>query len=63
MKINIKKLEKERLKLGLNKTELSRLVGIGYYAYQAIIRKGSTKLTTLNRIAKALKVDTKDLLT
>jgi len=64
MKINVEKIEKERKRQGLTATELARKIGVTRQAYSIFLRRsGSTKLSTLSRIAKALDFDPKDLLT
>lgn len=63
MKISITLMEKERIKSGLSKAELAKIVGITYYAYQAILKRGTTKISTLSKIGKALKINAKYLLT
>ena len=64
MKINVEKIEKERKRQGLTAMELAGKVGITRQAYSVFLRRnGSTKLSTLARIAEALDFDPKDLLT
>lgn len=63
MKINLDKIEKERKRQGLTKTALAHLVGITKSAYSDFVRRKATKLSTLDKIAKALGYDPKDLLT
>jgi transcriptional regulator with XRE-family HTH domain len=62
MKINLDKIEKERIRQGLTKTALAGLVGITKSAYSDFVRRKATKLSTLDKIAKALGYDPKDLL-
>jgi len=64
MKIDNEKIEKERKRQGLTATELAKKVGITRQAYSTFVRRRrSTKLSTLAKIAEALDVDPKDLLT
>ena len=63
MKIDIKKLERERGRLGITKAEFSRRFGLTVSTYSKILEHESTTLKTLARIADALYLDPKDLLT
>jgi len=64
MKINVEKIEKERKRQGLTATELAEKIGVTRQAYFKFVhRGGSTKLSTLTRIAEAIDFDPKDLLT
>lgn len=62
MKINIEKIEKERLRKIISKPELAALAGISRQTYYDFLKSGSTKLSTLTRIAEILDFDPKDLL-
>lgn len=62
MKINIMKIEKERERQKLTRPELAKLIGISRQAYSDFLRTGSTKLSTLTKIAKVLDIDGKDLI-
>jgi len=63
MQINIKKLESERTRLSLKKYQFAKLLGIDPATYTYICRTKSQKLSTINKIAKRLSLDPKDLLT
>jgi nicotinic acid mononucleotide adenylyltransferase len=63
MKINTKKLESERVRLGMSKIAFSKKFGLESSAYGKIIDSESTTLKTLTAIAEALYLDPKDLLT
>ena len=62
MKINIVKIEKERERQKLSKSALAKLIGISRQAYADFLNSGSTKLSTLTKIAKILDLDGKDLI-
>jgi transcriptional regulator with XRE-family HTH domain len=62
VEINIAKIEKERERQKLTRSELARLIGISRQAYSRFIRTRSTKLSTLTKIARTLDFDPKDLL-
>jgi len=62
MKINIKKLEAERKRLSLTKSEFSRCFGMCSSAYSKILDIESTTLKTLAKIAATLHLDPRDLL-
>ena len=63
IRIYIEKMERERKRLGLSKAEIERLVKLKQSAYSKILTRRSTSISTLNRIAEALYLDPKDLLT
>ena len=63
IRIYIEKMERERKRLGLSKAEIERLVKLKQSAYSKILTRQSTSISTLNRIAEALYLDPKDLLT
>ena len=62
MKINIAKIEKERERQKFTQTKLAMLIGITKQAYSCFLKRGSTKLGTLTKIAEVLDFDPKDLL-
>ena len=62
MKINTKKMEKERKATGLGKMAFSRKCGMTASTYGKILQSKSTTLKTLTTIADLLNVDPKDLL-
>jgi transcriptional regulator with XRE-family HTH domain len=62
MKINTKKMEKERKAMGLGKMAFSRKCGMTASTYGKILQSKSTTLKTLTTIADLLNVDPKDLL-
>lgn len=61
MKLNIKKIERERKKRNLTMRAFSKRIQITPAAYSFLIRSGSTKITTINRIADVLDLNPKDL--
>ena len=63
MKMNIDKIERERKRQGLTKTEMALKMGMSRQAYWDFINNGSTRLSTLTKIAEILEFDPKDLLT
>ena len=63
MKLNIRKLESERERLKMRKAEFSQYLGLSPTAYDKIFGKQSTTLKTITKIADALYLDPKDLLT
>lgn len=60
--VNIEKIEKERNRLSLNKSDFAQKIGITKQAYYDLLRFKSTKLTTLDKIAKVLDFEARDLL-
>jgi transcriptional regulator with XRE-family HTH domain len=62
MKINLEKIERERVRQGLTKSALAEKINITKSAYSDFVRRKATKLSTLVRIADALGYDPKDLL-
>lgn len=62
MEINIKKLERERERLGLTKQELSKQLGIHYQNWDYILKTRKTKLVTIQKIADFFDIEPKDLL-
>ena len=62
MKINIMKIEKERERQGITAMELAKRVGVTRQAYSLFLQSGSTKLSTLAKIAEILDFDPKDFL-
>ncbi len=63
MKLNIKKLESERDRLGLSVYDFSEKLGLNKTTYGKIRDSESTTLKTINLIAAKLFLDPKDLLT
>jgi DNA-binding Xre family transcriptional regulator len=63
MRLNIRKLESERERVGLRKTEFSKYLGLSATTYDKMLISESTTLKTLTKIASALYLDPKDLLT
>ena len=63
LRIYIEKMERERERLGLSMTELEKRAKLKRSLYSKIITRGSTTLKTLTKIADALYMDAKDLLT
>lgn len=62
MKINTKKMERERKATGLGKMAFSQKCGMTASTYGKILQSKSTTLKTLTTIADLLNVDPKDLL-
>jgi len=62
MKLNTKKIERERKRLRLTMRQIAKKINLTPAAYSILIKVGSTKITTINRIGKVLGVDPKDLL-
>jgi transcriptional regulator with XRE-family HTH domain len=63
MRIYIEKMERERERLGLTKAEVERRAEIKPSGYSKILKRGITTIRTLTKIAVALYLDPKDLLT
>ena len=62
MELNIEKIDRELKRLGLSKYILAQKMGINKETIYSIFRRKSTKISTINQIAKILDVDPKDLL-
>jgi transcriptional regulator with XRE-family HTH domain len=62
MKLNIKKLEAERKRLGLKMPEFSKRLGFTATNYGKMVDSRSTSLKTLTKIAAKLNLDPRDLL-
>jgi len=62
MKVNIKKLERERKATGLGKMAFSRSCGMADSTYGKILQSKTTTLQTLTTIACKLNINPKDLL-
>ena len=62
MKLNIKKLEAERKRLNLTKSEFSKRFGMVASNHGKMLLSKSTTLKTLAKIASNLRIDPKDLL-
>jgi len=63
MQINIDKIERERLRLGLDRIQLARAMGMHYQGLDYIYKTKQTKLPTIQRMADFFGLDPKDLLT
>lgn len=62
VKLNIKKIRFLMYKHRINQRELSEIVGISRERINAILNnKNTVRETTLTKIAKALKVDEKEI--
>ncbi len=61
--VDLEKMERERERLGLTKAEIERRAKLKGSTYSKIIARRTTTISTLNRIADALYLDPKDLLT
>ncbi len=62
MELNIELINKRMKKLGLTPYTLAKKIGMTYESVRYILRKKSTKLQTIAKIAVALKVREKNLL-
>jgi transcriptional regulator with XRE-family HTH domain len=60
--INIELIEKERERRGMTRYRMSKELGMSAQAYYDILRKKSTRITTLDKIATILGLKSKDLL-
>lgn len=63
LRIYVEKMEKERERLGITKAEIECRAKLKPSTYSKVISRRMTSLSTLNRIAEALYLDPKDLLT
>ena len=63
MQLNVQKIEEERNRLGMKKIYFAGHLGLNISAYGKMLRKKSTALSTINKIAGILNLDPKDLLT
>ena len=62
MELNIRKIEKERERLGISIKELAKALGMHYQGLDYIYRMKSTNLKTIQRIADYFGIDGKDLI-
>ena len=62
MKVNSEKILSEIRRLGWSQARLAKEIGITRQAINYIIKESVTKISTLNKIGKALNFDPKDLL-
>ena len=62
MEINIKKIEKERERLGMERKQLAKALGMHYQGLDYIYATRSTRLETIQRIADFFGIEGKDLL-
>jgi Helix-turn-helix. len=62
MELNIKKIIKERDRLGMTNYGLAKAIGIRPYNLQYILKTKSTKLATIQKIADYFDVGAKDLI-
>ena len=62
MKLNIKKLEHERKRIGVSMAKFSKGFGLCASAYSKMLRNESTALKTLTTMAAVLHIDPRDLL-
>jgi hypothetical protein len=62
MKLNTKKIEAERKRIGETKTAFAARIGMSVSAYCRVIDKATTKIKTISAIANALHLDPRDLL-
>jgi len=65
MRLHTEKIEKELARLGMSKYQLGKKMGVNrQWIYQVLSRKyKGTTLKTVDKIAKALDFDPKDLIT
>jgi hypothetical protein len=63
IRIHIEKMERERERLGMSKAEIERRAKLKPSGYSKVLVRRVTSISTLNRIADALYLDPKDLLT
>jgi len=62
MELNIEKIQRELDRLGWSKYILAQKMDVNKETIYSIFRRNSTKISTINQIAKILDVDPKDLL-
>ena len=62
MRLKIEKIDFELKRLGWNRSELARQMGISSQRLSYVLRRSYVKLKTLDRIAKTIQIDTRDLL-
>lgn len=62
MKVNNEKIKFELDRLGWSMTKLALESGMTKQALSILIKRETAPLNTLNRIAKTLRIDPKDLL-
>ena len=62
MRLKIEKIDFELKRLGWNRSELARQMGISSQRLSYVLRRSYVKLDTLDRIAKTIQIDTRDLL-
>lgn len=62
MKVNHTKIEKELSRLGLTHIQFARELNMTRQGFEYILKSGKTTFATLERIAKKLDMDEKDLL-
>jgi hypothetical protein len=62
MKLNTKKIERERKRLGLSVMDMSVRLKMTRQAYYDLIKSASTKLSTVTALARELDCEGKDLL-
>jgi len=62
LKIDIDKIENERLKKNITKYRMSKLLKMSNVSYYMICNRQSTRWSTLEKIAKVLNLDPRDLI-
>ena len=62
MELNIKKIDKERERLGLSQKELAKALGMHYQGLDYICKRKSTNLRTIQAIADFFGIEGKDLI-
>jgi len=60
--INIAKIETARKKLKISKYKMSKEIGESKQIYYDIVKRKSTTIETLNKIAGVLGLDSRDLI-
>ena len=62
MKLNVPKITREMVAAGMNMIDLAKKCGCTRQTLYIAFQRETTKLATINKLAKALSVDPKDLL-
>jgi len=63
MKVNTQKIKREIKRREIGVARLAKEVGITRQGLYLILKKKTTSLSTLNKLARILKIDARDLLT
>jgi transcriptional regulator with XRE-family HTH domain len=62
MKLNLKKINQEMERLGLNQTELARRMGISRQLLNYYLQRDLREIPAVERLAKQFNIPPKDLL-